>query len=302
MPRSLLTVFALTALLVAPFITGCDGGADPQPTPPKNAPAPTPDDTSTTPPKDNAGSDTNAGDTPTTEPKPTDSTTGAQPNKSANGDGNGSEPPTTPGDAAAAKPKVDIEDTTAGKVSQTALQVNPIGVGHAIPQVTLKSANGRDVALADAIDGKPTILVFYRGGWCPFCQRHLSGIAQAQTRLKQLGYQIIAISPDAPDNAAATASAKALDYTLLSDMKAEAITAFGLAFKVDDETLKRYAGFGIDLESAAGGQTHHLLPVPAVYILGPDGAIKFAHFDPKYSDRMPSDKIIEEAQLALYRK
>ena len=299
MPRSILAVLALAAFLAAPLIVGCDGGADPQPTSTGDGQTPTP---SATPPKDDGASGAGAADTPTAEPKSPDATPGKQPNASTDGNGNGGGATGSPDQSTSTKPKADDKESTAGKVSDTALQVNPIGVGQPVPQVTLKSADGIEVALPEAIKDKPTILVFYRGGWCPFCQRHLSGVAQAQTRLRELGYQIIAISPDSPDNAAATASAKALGYTLLSDMKAEAITAFGLAFKVDDETLKRYAGFGIDLEAAAGGEKHHILPVPAVYIIGADGAIKFVHFDPNYSERLPSDKLVEEAQLALYRK
>jgi peroxiredoxin len=82
-----------------------------------------------------------------------------------------------------------------------------------------------------------------------------------------------------------------LTYTLLSDSDAAAIQAFGLAF--------RAASTQFNMLEQYSGATHHALPVPAVYILGTDGTIKFVHFDPDYKVRMDPAKILEQAKAAL---
>jgi len=89
----------------------------------------------------------------------------------------------------------------------------------------------------------------------------------------------------------------ALTYTLLSDPHAAAIQAFGLAYRVNDETYGQMMHFGVDLEKSTG-DTHHILPVPAVYIVGTDGVIRFVHYDPDYRKRMDPAEILKEANAA----
>ena len=143
----------------------------------------------------------------------------------------------------------------------------------------------------DALAGKPSVLVFYRGGWCPFCSRHLSDLATVQSQIEALGYQLIAVSPDRPTEAARTARSKDLGFMLLSDSDMHAAKAFGLAFKESRKTLEKYKTFGIDLD-AATGRSHHQQPVPAVYVVGPGGRILFVHTDPDYKRRMSGTDIV----------
>ncbi len=88
---------------------------------------------------------------------------------------------------------------------------------------------------------------------------------------------------------------RAPQFTLLSDASMSAARAFGIAFRVDDATFARYKSFGIDLE-AASGQTHHELPVPAVFILDRAGVIRFAHANPDYTVRLAAEPLLEAAR------
>lgn len=92
-----------------------------------------------------------------------------------------------------------------------------------------------------------------------------------------------------------TAEKHEMTWTVLSDAEAAAAQAFGLAFRVDDETFQRYKGFGIDLE-AASGQTHHVLPVPAVYVVDEDGRIAFEYVHPDYRVRIPASVVLAAAE------
>ena len=126
-------------------------------------------------------------------------------------------------------------------------------------------------------------------------------MGQLQTinsRLVELGYQIIAISPDRPEKVRTVLEKSSYDYRLLSDPKLEAALALGVAFKVDAKTFEMYKGYGIDLE-AASGETHHLLPVPSVFVLDTAGEIKYTFADPNYKVRIDPDVLLAEAESAL---
>ncbi|MDF7808392.1 peroxiredoxin-like family protein [Pontiellaceae bacterium B12219] len=176
-------------------------------------------------------------------------------------------------------------------------EIKPLTSGETIPAATLKTADGADFDLQTAIAEQPTILIFYRGGWCPYCNRHLAALQDLDPQLRELGYQIIAISPDQPSELAKSAEGGHLSYTLLSDSKVEAATAFGLVFTVDDATIEKYKKYDIDLE-ASSGESHHMLPVPAVFIVGTDGVIDFAHADADYKKRIESEVLLNAAKAA----
>ncbi len=86
-----------------------------------------------------------------------------------------------------------------------------------------------------------------------------------------------------------------LGFTLLSDAKLEATEGFGLAFRMTDQQVEQYQGFGIDLEGASG-ETHHVLPVPAVYLVGPDGKILFSYVNPDYKVRLEPSILLAAAK------
>jgi len=172
----------------------------------------------------------------------------------------------------------------------------PLQVGDSVPVVSVTKVNGESVSLMELVSDKPAVLIFYRGGWCPYCTMHLSALMDIEKDLGEMGIQILAISPDKPAKLNAAREEHNLAYTLLSDSSAEAIRAFGLAFKVNAATRLLYKGYGIDLEKASG-EDHHLLPVPAVFLVNRDGKIVFAHHDPNYKERLEPTAILEEARL-----
>jgi peroxiredoxin len=142
---------------------------------------------------------------------------------------------------------------------------------------------------------KLTVLIFYRGGWCPYCNAHLHELKQAEPDLLTLGYDIYFLSADRPELLYSSLKEPDIHYTLLSDARMTAARAYGIAFRVDDATVARYESFGIDLE-AASGETHHELPVPAVFILDRKGVIRFAYANPDYKVRLNANDLLAAAR------
>jgi peroxiredoxin len=119
-----------------------------------------------------------------------------------------------------------------------------------------------------------------------------------EPKLTEMGYQLIAISADRPEKMRESINKHHLKYTLLSDSKMTGAMTLGIAFRVDDETLQRYKEHGIDLEDASG-ESHHMLPVPAAFVLGTDGVVQFEYINPHYQVRVDPDVLLAAAKAAL---
>lgn len=170
----------------------------------------------------------------------------------------------------------------------------PLKVGAKAPEVNMISVEGKSTALKQILGGKPSIIVFYRGGWCPYCNVQLADLGKNEARIKAKGYQVIAVSPDMASELKKSLDKNALSYKLYSDSGADAIKAFGVAFKVDDQTVAMYKNnYKIDLEKSAGGQTHHLLPVPSVFVIDAKGTIKYAYSNPDYRVRLKGEELLK---------
>ncbi len=163
--------------------------------------------------------------------------------------------------------------------------ISPLLIGEKIPGLHLKDISGKSVNLPELVAQKPTLIIFYRGGWCPYCNLHLSELQTIEADIMKLGYQIIAISPDSPENLAASVSKNKLNYLLLSDSGSEASKAFGLAFRAPD----RYTEL---LQKASGGNNSATLPVPGVFVVNVEGEIVFEYINPDYKKRMKSGLLL----------
>ena len=180
--------------------------------------------------------------------------------------------------------------------ARNADQVSPILVGSDLPNVTVADEAGVGHSLPSLLEDKYSILVFYRGGWCPYCNTHLQELAKAEPKLLELGYQIIAISPDAPEYLASAEKDAALNYALYSDSGLEAASAFGIDFTLGKATVLKYKTFGIDLAKNSGGKNKNRLPVPSVFIVTPDNKIAFTYVNPNYKQRIPGDLLLAAAE------
>jgi len=189
----------------------------------------------------------------------------------------------------------------AAELAASATEVRPILLGSKMPDVPLRTHDGKATTLAAQVGGQPAILVFYRGGWCPYCNLQLSELRLIEDEAKALGYQMIAISPDRPEELSKSLDAADLSYTLLSDSQADALRAFGIGFRVDDATAAKYKEYGIDLE-AASGANHRALPVPSVYIVDGEGTLQFGYSHPDYTVRIPGDVILAAAKAIAERR
>ncbi|MGM0554535.1 MAG: peroxiredoxin-like family protein [Pseudomonadota bacterium] len=175
-----------------------------------------------------------------------------------------------------------------------ARDVQPPLPGMAAPAFTVSNVEGERVEFDPEAMERPVILTFYRGGWCPYCNLHLAELRNTEDDLRELGFDVWFVSPDRPELLAEGDHAR-YGYRLLSDAEAHASQAFGIAFRVDDETHADYLEHGIDLEDRSARQ-HRSLPAPATFVIGSDGILQFTYVNPDYKVRLAPEVLLAAAR------
>jgi len=175
--------------------------------------------------------------------------------------------------------------------------VSPLLIGSEVPDITLSDPEGEMVSLS-GVAGQNTLIVFYRGGWCPFCSAELSAITEIEDDLYEKGITIVGISPDSPGYLKESLNDPDTEFTLLSDSDMKASRAFGIAFKEREETVAQLKENGMDIEQRSG-RDHHLLPVPAVFLINEEGRIEFQYVNPNYKERISHNILMEAANAML---
>ena len=160
-----------------------------------------------------------------------------------------------------------------------------VRVGDTVPSFTLRNAVGDRVSLDDLVATGPAVLVFYRGGWCPYCNLALR--TYQRELLPQLGASgatLAAISPQTPDQSLSTAEKAALSFEVLSDSGSRLARRIGIAFEQAEEVLSAQRRLGLDLAQVnEEGSTE--LPMPTVLIVDPDRTVRFVEVHPDYTNR-----------------
>jgi len=165
-------------------------------------------------------------------------------------------------------------------------------VGDTAPDFTLKDAGGKKINLKQKLKSGPIVLVFYRGQWCPFCNRHLGVLNDSLQLIKEKGADLLAISPETQEGIAKTVNKTRAVFPVLHDVNMVVMKSYKVQYSVDEKTVEKYRGYGIDFDKANGTNGANL-PVPATYIIGKDGIIKYVFFNTDYRKRPSVKEIIE---------
>ncbi|GAA4506903.1 peroxiredoxin-like family protein [Hymenobacter ginsengisoli] len=160
----------------------------------------------------------------------------------------------------------------------------PLGLGTVAPAFTGRDLAGRSVELKSLLKKGPVVLYFYRGQWCPYCNRQLSQLQDSLQLLTAKGAQVVLVTPETQENIGKTVAKTKAAFPIICDQHFAIMTAYHTAFTVDPATVRKYQGFGVDLLQA-NASPEAVLPVPATYVIGRDGRIKYVYFNPDYTRR-----------------
>ena len=146
--------------------------------------------------------------------------------------------------------------------------------------------------LSGLLNRGPIVLSFYRGAWCPYCNLELRALQESLPGIEAAGGQMVAISPQLPDNSLSTAEDRELSYEVLSDVGNHTARKYGLVFTLKKELRPIYKEWGADIISVNGDDSFEL-PVPATFVINNNGIITYSFVDADYTNRLEPAKIIE---------
>ncbi|WP_430813253.1 peroxiredoxin-like family protein [Carboxylicivirga sp. RSCT41] len=166
-----------------------------------------------------------------------------------------------------------------------------IQVNEKAPGFVANDQHGNRVDLAKELEAHSVVLVFYRGQWCPYCNRHMSALQDSLQMITDKGARVIAITPEKNEEIEKTIDKSNASFSVIYDEGHQIMDAYDVTFTMSKTKFTAYKTYGIDINKASGN-TDRALPVPATYIIGKDGYVSNRHFDKNYKTRMSVKDIL----------
>ncbi|MGZ3849669.1 MAG: peroxiredoxin-like family protein [Flavisolibacter sp.] len=154
-----------------------------------------------------------------------------------------------------------------------------------------RDQNGKEVVLKDLRKQGPVVVIFYRGFWCPYCNKELKRFNDSLQLLKDKGATLIAITPEGKEGVDSTVAKTGAVFSIISDEGMRISNDYHVAFTVDERSLNRYKSFGVDLLKT-NNQKEAMLDVPAAYIINRDGAVTFRYFNEDFRKQVSVKEIL----------
>lgn len=178
------------------------------------------------------------------------------------------------------------------KLADSGIAQNALKTGAVAPDFILPDSAGKAVALADFLAKGPVVVTFYRGGWCPFCDLQLRSYQAVLPSIRELGAELIAISPQTLDYVLSDVEKKQLSFPVLSDRGNEVARRYGLVFKLSVVLQKLQESFKNPIPKFNGDESWEL-PMPGTFVVDRDGVVKLSHVDPNYTTRLEPSAILD---------
>ena len=163
--------------------------------------------------------------------------------------------------------------------------------GTQAPEFRLPDVKGDLVSLTNLLRDGPVVVTFYRGGWCPYCNIQLRAYQAVLPQMADLGARLVAISPQLPEQSLSTAQADELTFYVLSDVGNQAARRFGLVYTLPEELRAALRSNNKALPGINGDESWEL-PVPATYVIAPDGRIALAYIEVDYRKRLEPEALL----------
>jgi len=179
------------------------------------------------------------------------------------------------------------------ELKETPIIEQALKTGDRLPDLSLPNATGKTVSLQELLKTSRLVITFYRGGWCPYCNLELKAFESALSEIKAKGAQLVAISPELPDNALTTQEKNALTFEVLSDVNNEAAQKLNLVYQLPEALVALYNKFGINLDQSQGN-ADNALPIAATYIVEQDGTISYHFLEEDYKLRADPKEVLSQ--------
>lgn len=160
------------------------------------------------------------------------------------------------------------------------------------PAFAAKDNSGKTLDLKSLLRAhKAVVLFFYRGQWCPYCNKQIKQLQDSLQLLTDKGAYVIGVTPETAENINKTIDKTHASFSIIQDSGYKIMKAYDVNYTVDPVLLGKLKNYGVDLEKN-NGNADHVLPVPATYVISKSGKIIYAHFDKDYTKRSSVSAIV----------
>ena len=163
-------------------------------------------------------------------------------------------------------------------------QNRALKAGDIAPEFTLPDADGNPVSSRALLASGPLVLTFYRGVWCPYCNFDLAALEEARAEIEARGASLVAVSEQTAPNSRKSQRQNGLGFPILVDHGGDIAARFGLRWTLPEYLRVVQKGLGADL-TQFNGEDSWTLPMPARYVIPPDGTIAYAEVNADYTRR-----------------
>ncbi|WP_246114710.1 peroxiredoxin-like family protein [Rubripirellula tenax] len=184
-----------------------------------------------------------------------------------------------------------IETVRETNIENTAKQV-----GDAAIDAQLSGWDGKSVKLSSLWNQGPIVLVWYRGGWCPYCNIQLRAMQQNMDKIENAGAKLVVLTPELPEKAKETAEANDLGIVALHDQGNAVARKYGLVFDLPEAIIPAYRD-KLKLPEYNGNHAMEL-PLAATYVIDRSGKITYAFLDADYKNRAEPADVIKAVEAA----
>jgi peroxiredoxin len=183
------------------------------------------------------------------------------------------------------------------RLAAAGLPEGVLAAGASIANVDLLDVDGTRTTLFDALGDKPSVVVLYRGAWCPYCSIALRAYqAELVPELDRQGAHLVAVSPQTPDGSLSAKEKNELTFTVLSDPGNQIAHQLGVVTAPSPEALEAQRSHGLDLaERNADGTTE--LPMPTTVVVDRDHVVRWIDVHPDYTTRSEPAEIIAALEM-----
>lgn len=151
-----------------------------------------------------------------------------------------------------------------------------LSLGRSAPDFTGIDQHGQQLQLSELTRKGPVVLIFYRGLWCPACQKHLGELQVSLDQFMAKGASVIAVTPEQASQTNQSVPVKSTSISIIHDQNNEIMQSFQVDYQLGKGSLRLFDVMGIDLEEA-NGNDQNVLPIPALYVIDKDGIIQFSY-------------------------
>ena len=167
-----------------------------------------------------------------------------------------------------------------------------LSIGQKAPNFKVQDQNGEILELNKVLEKSPVVLFFYRGAWCPYCNKQLKKLQASMDLITNKGATVIAITPSSKEDIKEMLKNTGAKFHIAHDSDGKIMNAYDLEFTLDQKTQKKYLSYGINLKKI-NAENGNNLPIPATYIINKKGKIIYSFINPDYTKRASVEEIVK---------